>query len=462
MAKKKTGKVIQMLSPENYIRKKVRLLPIYKCLVNSDWEDGGFANLIVSRGHTNGNLSLCFYLVDLYCLGVKDTHFRFNITRSDFQELIEKGGNDGFIEISYPLAHNIVYAGLEFAEEYGFKAHKDFNSITRFMLEEDTEDVELIDIECGRDDKPFFVSGPFDDQVKINKILAQLEKTAGPGNYDYLLDGEDEPDKNGFDEDDEYIDELEGLSMEEIRDMFLNLKAHQETLNEEDTYRLENVTDWLFEKMTDPELVDKYYEEYLEELDIELTSELIPDEMLGITAGTIQISPESRDLFMKIFVDNADNPKQAHKLLEKFRNLTPDIPASYYLELQILREEDSPQFSQKLEEYYARFPDYSLIKINWLGELFLSEVLPKEYLDQTFSIQSIFPGRRKIHSLEMFNFLMFKLTECMQKYEANRLEGFCWAYEELNLSASDWDILDGLVSIIKSRIVAVNFSNRNK
>ena len=39
MAKKKQSKVVQMLSPENYIRQKARTLPVYKCFVNTDWQE---------------------------------------------------------------------------------------------------------------------------------------------------------------------------------------------------------------------------------------------------------------------------------------------------------------------------------------------------------------------------------------------------------------------------------------
>jgi len=453
MATKNAGKVIRMLSPENYIRKKVRTLPIYKCFINPDWEDNGFAELIVTRNHINGNLTLCFYLVDLLCLGVKETHFRFNITKADFQELLEKNRSENFIEISYTLAHNIIFAGIEFAEEYGFKPHKDFNSITRFMLEENTEGIEELDVECGRDGKPFYVSGLYDDERKIKKILTQLGKTAGAGNYNYFIDEADDPVQDGFEEDEEYIDELLGLSLKEKSDMFFHLNSRVETLNDEDSERLLHVTDSIFDELIDNELVDKYFEEYSDDLDIELTSGWVPDEMMGILPGTVKISPETRELFMKIFVDNAENPKQARKLLEKFRKETNDIPASYNLELQILKSEDSPQFLNKLEEYVTRFPDYSLLKINWLGELFSSEALPKEYLNQTFSFRSIFPGRESVHSLEMFNFLTFKLTELMRKGDANRLKGFCWAYDELDLSYQDVDILDELASMVKSHIV---------
>jgi len=36
----------------------------------------------------------------------------------------------------------------------------------------------------GKNGKPFFIAGPHDNAARI---LKQLEKTAGPGNYDYLV-----------------------------------------------------------------------------------------------------------------------------------------------------------------------------------------------------------------------------------------------------------------------------------
>lgn len=56
------NKVIQMLSPENYIRNKVRTLPIYECLVNSNWEKSKMVHVVIARRHTNGNITACFYL----------------------------------------------------------------------------------------------------------------------------------------------------------------------------------------------------------------------------------------------------------------------------------------------------------------------------------------------------------------------------------------------------------------
>lgn len=198
MAKKNTGKVVKMLSPENYIIQKARTLPLYQCLVNSDWEESGMCNLIVARKHTNGNITAGMYLVDLECLGVKNAAYWFNIYEHEYLDIVFKAKKSmAFMEIEYVLAHNMVYAGIEFAADYGFSPHKDFK-VAQYILEEDTEDIELIEIECGMDGKPAYIRGPLDSDAREKQILAQLEKVAGPGNYHFysetdLID-EDEDD----------------------------------------------------------------------------------------------------------------------------------------------------------------------------------------------------------------------------------------------------------------------------
>lgn len=196
--KKKAGTQQQQLSPSNYIRQKSRTLPIHECLVNADWEEHGMANLFITRKHTNGNYTVCTYLVDLKLLGVKDTIFFFNIDEEQYLELKEHYFREPtvVVNIDYVLAHNIIFAGVAFAEDFEFYPHKDFVATTQYFLEEDDDKIELEEIECGVEGKPFYVNGPYDSQTRINQILAQLERVAGPGNYDYVLnDGEYEEDE---------------------------------------------------------------------------------------------------------------------------------------------------------------------------------------------------------------------------------------------------------------------------
>src|ERR1700710_2826552 len=100
----------ESLSPKKYIETKVRSLPIYTCLVNADWQEAGMANVIVMRQHVNGHVSGGIYLVDLQCLGVKDTSWFFNEDESKMMKSFEVPFAPKLAEIDYQLAHNIIYA----------------------------------------------------------------------------------------------------------------------------------------------------------------------------------------------------------------------------------------------------------------------------------------------------------------------------------------------------------------
>jgi hypothetical protein len=197
-------KISRMLSPENYIRQRARLLPVYECLVNSDWKNDRIANVIVTRQHSNGNFTVGLYLADLFCQGIKDTHWYFNISPSDYKNFREELSEHQSMEtIPYVIAHNIIFAAHEYAMECGLDSHIGFTGTTQFILEEDSENIELIDIECGEDGMPVFMSSPGQSQAQVMRILARLEKGVGPGNYKVVYSPSDYPGNS----DDDIIDD---------------------------------------------------------------------------------------------------------------------------------------------------------------------------------------------------------------------------------------------------------------
>ena len=178
---------MQNSSPRQYFETRLRQLPVYKCLVNEDWEEEKMANVMVLRSHVNGHVSGSNFLVDLLCLGVKDATWFFNTDPDELTKLAENA-DPPMVEIPYPLAHNIVYAGLEFAAEYDIKPHADF-AIARYVLEDDDDSIELIDIETGEDGVPHLMErhpGQYADAHR------KLMKNAGPGNFKISLVFENE------------------------------------------------------------------------------------------------------------------------------------------------------------------------------------------------------------------------------------------------------------------------------
>lgn len=197
----------QQLSPRKYIETRARSLPINKCFVNTGWEEARLADVVVTRRHTNGHLTAGVFLVDLLCLGVKDTFFFFNEFEETLNEKLPL--NSGmFQEIDYSLAHNIIYAGHDFAMEYDIHPHKDFQT-TKYILEEDTDDIPLIEIPTGdKNGNPhLLVTADYNYKPALDK----LKKNAGEGAFTFTLKGTgfDDLEETEWDEDEWSLDEIE-------------------------------------------------------------------------------------------------------------------------------------------------------------------------------------------------------------------------------------------------------------
>lgn len=142
----------------------------------------------------------------MYCLGPKDVLYEFNLDPEEYDAW--KGKLVGGVVCDYVLAHNIIYGAVAYAEDLGFKPHKDFE-IAQYILEEDSEDIELVEIKFGMDGMPCYVPGPYDSDYKVQTIINTLDRTAGRGNYTFLGDGDDwdDFDDEDWDDDDEEDDD---------------------------------------------------------------------------------------------------------------------------------------------------------------------------------------------------------------------------------------------------------------
>lgn len=171
-----------MLSPKKKLRQ-ARRFPIHECLINPSWREQGLATILVSRRQPDEHLAFGVFLVDIFCLGLKNTFA--NVDFSESRYVREVVGRVYEQQESEPcasgLAHQIIYGAIAYAKQFGFKPNKDFR-LSQHVLDA-AESIGPSDIEFGKDGKPLFISGPDDN---VQKILHQLQATAGEGQYHYL------------------------------------------------------------------------------------------------------------------------------------------------------------------------------------------------------------------------------------------------------------------------------------
>lgn len=200
MAKKtKHGGQQQAFSPQRFVRERMRTVKIGKCYMFADeeWRDG-LGYVIVIREHTGGKKSFAVYMVDRWCVGVKDTFFNVRQDDDSIEELFSRIREYRLQEVSYNEAHNMVWGAVDYAEEAGIKPHKDF-ATTQYFLEEDTDEIPLIEYEFGKDGKHYLVAK---SQLELSKYLQPMKKNLSEDEYTCVVADYDEDDEewDGYDD----------------------------------------------------------------------------------------------------------------------------------------------------------------------------------------------------------------------------------------------------------------------
>jgi hypothetical protein len=427
MSKQKNNKQENRISPERYIRERARNLSIYKCWVNNDWKSSQSATIFVTRKHASGNITYGIYIVDLLCLGVRRTLFKYNVIEEDLLKMIEGNSKLTFVEIPYNLAHNIIYASIEYAEGYGFSPNADFTRVTQYLLEEDDEEIPLIDIHCG-DEKgqPFYINHSLDTVAHEKQIIAQLKKTAGQGNYRYAVskgrnnndDYADDDYDDDYADDDEFSanlkqlkDELRLLNDDELKACYYELHAKQDCDKHVEFFvELVAIVDVTMENVSDYEKVSNYFSNFLKIFDTEIIDLFdLPNSTLDLQYDDVEKLKSMHDEAI-IELNFNDNDE----LFKEFCEEVGDVPYVHYMELSY-NNLSNDEYDKKLNEYLEKYPDYLLFKINkYSDDVKLHEEF-KTLLSKT---------KRPVTSVEFAEYIRCYAIYCLVLDDVNELIAF--------------------------------------
>jgi hypothetical protein len=144
----------------------------------------GLAAVLVARRDRPGRVSVCGYLVDVYCLGVKDALGPRRMEEEDlpsFRRMYFEGfANAGPpLEAPLALARHLVYGAVDYARELGFEPHPDYAPVAGHLGRWE----EASAITFGRDGVPFYVQGPYDNGASV---LRTLTRSVGKDNFHFI------------------------------------------------------------------------------------------------------------------------------------------------------------------------------------------------------------------------------------------------------------------------------------
>jgi hypothetical protein len=146
-------------------------------------DDSGVALVVLAAPDGHNRVSTCSYLVDTWCLGVKNALGPRRISSRDlaaFRRLQFGPWRSDGMPIPLDLAQHLVLGAVEYAHRLGFKPHRDFKRARPPLGSWEGPSV----ITFGMHGKPHYLNGPYEDP---EQVLATLERTVGRGGFHYTV-----------------------------------------------------------------------------------------------------------------------------------------------------------------------------------------------------------------------------------------------------------------------------------
>jgi len=158
--------------------------PVKSCIVAERLFADGIGGVALARTLPSGLVGGSFFLVDVWCIGVKDAFFAV-MPEQIFEERMERSSREQpLIDIDPPVARKLLREAAAYAGSFGLAPSEGFAEAEALF-----GDIPLATetFPFGKDGKPFFVSGPNDSPSRIRRILDTVAKRAGPGGFDYVV-----------------------------------------------------------------------------------------------------------------------------------------------------------------------------------------------------------------------------------------------------------------------------------
>ena len=159
---------------------------IHECLVPKGIFDVGIGDIVISRKMPDGEIAVSLFLVDTYCLGVKDCFFT-TVSNSGYDNrMTHLRQNEDLERVEPEYALKLIEGAVAYAMGIGFNPHKEYPLVKGIFGSIDPSGCSC-EFEFGKDGKPFYVSGPNATQADSDRIISILNERLGPEGFHYMI-----------------------------------------------------------------------------------------------------------------------------------------------------------------------------------------------------------------------------------------------------------------------------------
>ncbi len=183
--------------------RRAKAAPLHSCLVQSGLFENGFGMVALTRKTGAHTLALAAFLVDAFCLGVKDALFREleEAKMESFLDSFEATAPFEAVDPSY--ARKLLRDAAAYARSLGLEPHADYAALEPLFGDVAADACE-VQFQFGFQGKPLYVPGPTESATQIRRRVDLLRRRLGADGFEFreyedALDALEGPD--GEDED---------------------------------------------------------------------------------------------------------------------------------------------------------------------------------------------------------------------------------------------------------------------
>ena len=156
--------------------------PLHSCLLQNEMFTCGVGMVILTRKTSARRVALAGFLLDRYCLGVKDALFR-EAEEEDIETFLDGLGTTAPFEAVDPsYARKLLRDAVAYARSLGLEPHADYAAIEPLFADVAADACE-VQFEFGFQGKPLYVPGPSELPTQIRRRLDRLRRRLGADGF---------------------------------------------------------------------------------------------------------------------------------------------------------------------------------------------------------------------------------------------------------------------------------------
>jgi hypothetical protein len=177
--------------------------PLHSCLLQKEMFESGVGTMILIRKTAARRAALAGFLVDRYCLGVKDAMFR-EIDEGEIETVVEQLGTaEPFEPVDPSYARKLLRDAVAYARSLGLEPPADYAAIEPLFGDVAADACE-VEFEFGFEGKPLYVPGPAESLAQIRRRVDLLRRRLGADGFVF---GEIEDDSDLFEDESDIFEE---------------------------------------------------------------------------------------------------------------------------------------------------------------------------------------------------------------------------------------------------------------